>query len=252
MPQHASGMQLVLQFKQLLAAVEAKVAGYDELKALLENEQRSVRQLERALQLQQRHIDKFSAQDLLLAQLTQQMALQAQTFEQLQSKHIQQAQNLASAKTDADRLEQEVGNKRKRIESLEWHGSRQNRSIKKLEHQLQQYKRICSYVTHKSRVSRSQRHHLCLYPTRALGLFMRSALDELCAFSHHLLSTGCCISPRQHTHLSQYVKAGISAVSKPCSAGCHTSCGLPAHKFACMLFRAARVDSRCSCIDKCQ
>ena len=161
-PQHASGMQLVLQFKQLLAAAEEKVSGYDELKALLENEQQSVRQLERALQLQQKHIDKFSAQDMLLAHLTQQMAMQARTFQQLESKNIQQAHNLALAKTDADRLEQEIGQKRKRIETLEYHDLCQSQSIKKLGHQLQQYKRICSYVAHESQVSKASPLHLAI------------------------------------------------------------------------------------------
>ncbi len=120
---NASGRQLFAQFKQLLEAAEAKVTGYDELHALLQNEQRSVGQLERALQLQQRHIDRFTAQDLLLAQLTQQMAIQAQALEQLQSTCRQQKQQLASAKAEASQLQQEVGHKRKRIEALEWHGA---------------------------------------------------------------------------------------------------------------------------------
>ena len=162
-------MQLVLQFKQLLAAAEAKVSGYDELKALLENQQRSVRQLERALQLQQRHIDKFSAQDLLLAQLTQQIALQAHSYEQLQSRYLQHSQTLASAKSDAERLEGEVGQNRKRIESLEWHGAHQEQCIKRLEHQLKQYKRICSYVADESQVctkSSQARLTVCVAPAR--------------------------------------------------------------------------------------
>lgn len=149
---NASGRQLFAQFKQLLEAAEAKVTGYDELHALLQNEQRSVGQLERALQLQQRHIDRFTAQDLLLAQLTQQMAIQTQALEQLQGTCRQHKQQLASAKAEASQLQQEVGHKRKRIDALEWHGACQEQSISKLEHRVHEYKRICSYVARESQV----------------------------------------------------------------------------------------------------
>ncbi|KAA6427373.1 MAG: hypothetical protein FRX49_02037 [Trebouxia sp. A1-2] len=147
---NASGRQLFAQFKQLLEAAEAKVTGYDELHALLQNEQRSVGQLERALQLQQRHIDRFTAQDLLLAQLTQQMGIQAQALEQLQNTCRHQKQQLASAKAEASQLQQEVGHRRKRIEALEWHGACQEQSISKLEHRVHEYKRICAYVARES------------------------------------------------------------------------------------------------------
>ncbi len=149
---NTSGRQLFAQFKQLLEAAEATVTGYDELHALLQNEQRSVGQLERALQLQQRHIDRFTAQDLLLAQLTQQMAIQAQALEQLQSTSRQQKQQLAAATAEVSQRQQEVGHKRKRIEALEWHVACQEQSISKLEHKVHEYKRICSYVARESQV----------------------------------------------------------------------------------------------------
>ena len=167
---NASGKQLFAQFKQLLEAAEAKVTGYGELHALLQNEQRSVGQLERALQLQQRHIDRFTAQDLLLAQLTQQMAIQTQALEQLQGTCRQQKQQLVSAKAEASQLQQEVGHKRKRIEALEWHGACQEQSISKLEHRVYEYKHICSYVARESQVRTCETpctysaHILCALP----------------------------------------------------------------------------------------
>lgn len=149
---NASGRQLFAHFKQLLEAAEAKVTGYDELHALLQNEQRSVGQLERALQLQQRHIDRFTAQDLLLAQLTQQMAIQSQALEQLQKTCRQQNQQLSAVKSEALTYQQEVGQKRKRIEGLESHKACQEQSIGKLEQKIQEYKRICSFVARESQV----------------------------------------------------------------------------------------------------
>ena len=151
-PANAPGSQLFAQFKQLLAAAEAKVTAYDELHALLRTEQRSVGELERALGLQQKHIDRFTAQDLLLAQLTQQMGLQSHALEQLQKTCWHQGQQLAALKAEASSLQQEVGHKRKRIASLEMHNGCQEGSIATLQRKLQDYQRICSFVARESQV----------------------------------------------------------------------------------------------------
>ena len=174
---NASGRQLFAQFKQLLEAAEAKVTGYDELHALLQNEQRSVGQLERALQLQQRHIDRFTAQDLLLAQLTQQMGIQAQALEQLQNTCRHQKQQLASAKAEASQLQQEVGHRRKRIEALEWHGACQEQSISKLEHRVHEYKRICAYVARESQVWPGETP--CMYSAHVLCVLTISTAPDV-------------------------------------------------------------------------
>ena len=169
---NASGRQLFVQFKQLLAAAEAKVSGYDKLNALLQSEQRSVGHLEQALQLQQRHIERFSAQDLLVAQLTQHMAIQTQSLEQVQNTCNLQSQQLASVKAEAQRLHQEVGQKRKRTEALEWHSACQQQSIDQLERKLQEYKRICSNAVRESQVS--IHFTLCSYHVSALHAYMKS------------------------------------------------------------------------------
>ena len=152
---NATSKQLFAQFKQLLEAAEAKVSGYHELHAMLQNEQRSVGQLERALHLQQRHIDRFTAQDLLVSQLTQQLTVQSQAVEQLRSSCNQRSQQLESCQAHASALQQEVGQKRKRIDSLMEHGMYQDKRIRGLEKKLQQYKSLCSYVANESPVSHS-------------------------------------------------------------------------------------------------
>ncbi len=83
------------------------------------------------------------------------MALQGQALEQLQSTYCKQNQQLVVVKAEASQLLQEVGQKCKRIEALEWHGTYQERKVSTLEHRVQEYKRICTYVARESQV-RSQ------------------------------------------------------------------------------------------------
>jgi len=206
---NASGRQLFAQFKQLLEAAEAKVTGFDELHALLQNEQRSVGQLERALQLQQRHIDRFTAQDLLLAQLTQQMAIQAHAWEQLQATCRQQQQQLAAAKAEASQLQQEVGHKRKRIEALEWHGACQEQSISKLEHKTCEYKRICSYVARESQVRTFETPYM--YQAHILCILLVSTAPDINSLDSCLGQHLCRQASLHHTH-AQHMKPCVPCI----------------------------------------
>ena len=155
---NSSSRQLFAHFKSLLEAAEAKVAGYDELRAMLQSEQRSVGQLERALQ--QRHIDRFTAQDLLVSQLTQQLTAQSQAVEQLRNTCRQHTQQLENCQAYASALQQEVGQKRKRIDSLMDIGEHQEKKLTLLEKKLQQYRSLCSYVATESQVKHIAAHAL--------------------------------------------------------------------------------------------
>ena len=152
----ASSRKLSAQFQNLLAAAEVKVTGYDELRAMLQNEQQSVGQLERAVHMQQRRIDRFTSQDLLVSQLTQQLNMQSQNVQQLRSTCQQHSQQLESCQAHAANLQQQVGQKRKRIDSLINHGALQEKRIHGLEKRLQQCKTLCSYTASKIQVSHTE------------------------------------------------------------------------------------------------
>ena len=170
----ASSRQLFAQFKNLLEAAEAKVTGYDELHAMLQNEQRSVSQLERALHMQQRHIDRFTAQDLLVSQLTQQLNVQSQNIEQLRTTCLRRSQQVESCQARAANLQQEVGQKRKRIDSLMEHGVFQEKRIRGLEKKLMQYQSLYSYIASESQVSHAKHNTLSAKPN--VFKFFASAL----------------------------------------------------------------------------
>ena len=134
------------QFRQLLDAAEAKARGFDELQSSLQIAQQEIQRLEQIIQTLQRQLDSFCTKDRLVSHLTQQVTAQSQALEQ-REKQIDSAQAQASA------VEQELGQKRKRIQKLEADSTSKVQKIGHLEHKLQGYRSICSFVTSHTWVS---------------------------------------------------------------------------------------------------
>ncbi|DBA78138.1 TPA: hypothetical protein ACH3X2_008106 [Trebouxia sp. C0005] len=135
------------QFKQLIDAAEAKVSGFDELQFSLQASQKKVTRLEQLVQTQQKQLESFSAQDQLVSQLTRQLAAQSQALEQLEASSQRREKRFEAVQSQAVFLQQEVGQKRKRIQDLESDGTSKVQKIQQLQHKLQEYRGICSYVS---------------------------------------------------------------------------------------------------------
>lgn len=135
------------QFKQLIDAAEAKVSGFDELQVSLQTSQKEVKRLEQLVQTQQKQLESFSAQDQLVSQLTRRLAAQSQALEQLEASTQRREKQFEAVKSQAVVLQQEVGQKRKRIQDLESDGTSKIHKIQQLQHKLQEYRGICSYVS---------------------------------------------------------------------------------------------------------
>ncbi len=135
------------QFKQLIDAAEAKVSGFDELQVSLQASQKEVIRLEQLVQTQQKQLESFSAQDQLVSQLTRRLAAQSQALEQLEAFSQRREKQFEAVQSQAVVLQQEVGQKRKRIQDLESDGTFKVQKIQQLQHKLQEYRGICSYVS---------------------------------------------------------------------------------------------------------
>ncbi|DBB04334.1 hypothetical protein WJX77_010670 [Trebouxia sp. C0004] len=135
------------QFKQLIDAAEAKVSGFDKLQVSLQASQKEVTMLEQLVQTQQKQLESFSAQDQLVSQLTRRLAAQSQALEQLEVSSQHREKQFDVVQSQAIVLQQEVGQKRKRIQDLESDGTFKVQKIQQLQHKLQEYRGICSYVS---------------------------------------------------------------------------------------------------------
>ena len=151
------------QFKEILDSAEAKVVGYDQLQASLQNEKRSVEHLKQALSAQQHKLDSFHSQEALVAKLTCQLADKTEALERLEARCRQQTEQHDSAQTEAAATQLELGLKRKRVDELERDSSSKQQRVERLEQELQEYQGLCAYVAAHTQVRHHQFAHPCCH-----------------------------------------------------------------------------------------
>lgn len=141
---------LCSQIKAILDAAEGKASAHHRLQADLQHEKRSAKQLQQLLAAQQLVIDGLASQDALVAKLTLQLAEQSTAVEQFELRCKEQNEQCVIVDTYTARYQKELWQKRKRVDELELEREIKQQDIEHLEHKLQQYRDICSYVTSKA------------------------------------------------------------------------------------------------------
>ena len=185
-----SSMYLLAQIKGILEAAEAKVAGYDELSSLLESEQRIVGRLQRALLVQHTRIEHS----------TRQLAAREQDFQRLQDYCRSLEKQLNSAQARIVSLQQENRCKRVKVSQpapsaapfqLEKPAATNEQDrIAVLEHRLQSYESICSYVALQTKVDLACTiFHLCLFVFMCLKHIQQGTTERTQSCTH--MHVGC-------------------------------------------------------------